>query len=99
MKTRGTQRLAQLRLQIDAMNDAFVALVSERATVAEAIAELKREAGLDMHDPHREHAMLANLLATNPGPLSNELLGNLLRELFRTSRAHMAASTRHRATG
>lgn len=95
-----TERLGELRLQIDALNGAFVALVSQRATVAGAIADLKRDHGLDLHDPQRERDMLASLLASNPGPLSNELLGHLLRELFRTSRAHMAeVTTRHRATG
>ncbi|HEX7601020.1 MAG TPA: chorismate mutase [Polyangiaceae bacterium] len=100
MKTRAAERLGELRLQIDALNDAFVALVSQRALVAGAIAELKREGGLDLHDPQRERDMLASLLASNPGPMSNELLGHLLGELFRTSRTHMAdATTRQRATG
>lgn len=94
------ERLGQLRLQIDALNDEYVGVVSRRATVAEAIAQLKQDAGLDLHDPMREHAMLASLLASNPGPLSSELLGHLLRELFQASRTHMAVvTTRRRAAG
>lgn len=99
MKTT-TLALADLRSQIDALNDEFVALVSRRAIVVEHIAELKRSAGLGMHDPDRERTMCARLVAKNPGPLADDALAHLIEELVRTCRGHMElVGRRHRAAG
>lgn len=99
MKTTALE-LADLRSQIDALNDEFVALVSRRALVAEEIAEVKRRAGLGMHDPERERTMRARLVAKNPGPLADDALAHLLEELFRSCRGHMERVVRrHRAAG
>ncbi|MCC6807453.1 MAG: bifunctional 3-deoxy-7-phosphoheptulonate synthase/chorismate mutase [Deltaproteobacteria bacterium] len=96
MITGSPHPLAVLRARIDALNADFVRLVSERATVAEAIAEAKRAHGLAMHDPEREHAMLCALLAANPGPLQNDVLAGLLTELFSACRSHMEDDGRRR---
>lgn len=92
--------LANLRSQIDALNDQFVTLVSRRARVAEEIAEVKRRAGIAMHDPERERTMRIRLVARNPGPLGDDVVAHLLEELFVSCREHMERVVRqHRSAG
>ena len=51
--------LAELRLEIDRIDREIFALFSERAKVAEGVAEYKREHGMRVFDPARERAKVA----------------------------------------
>ena len=75
-------RLEELRRRIDALDEELVRLLSSRAELALRIGQLKREAGADMHQPTREHAVLAHVQDVNRGPLSNEAVGRLFASLM-----------------
>lgn len=77
--------LDELRRQIDAINLSLLELLNERARVVQAIGRLKREQGLPLYDPEREEAMLTALTARNPGPLSDEAVRALFKEIARVS--------------
>ncbi len=81
--------LEELRRQMDEINLALLELLNRRAQVAQAIGRLKRAQGLPLYDPEREEAMLASLIACNRGPLSDEAVRGLFREIIRASLALM----------
>ena len=68
-------RIAALRLQIDAMDEQIVGLISQRAAAAATIGHLKRDAELPVYEPKREEDVFNNVRKLNPGPLGDaELL-------------------------
>lgn len=77
-------RLAAVRAQIDAIDEQILALVSQRAGLAEAVARVKREAGEtgDFYRPEREAEVLRRIAERNPGPLPTEAVRRLFRELM-----------------
>ncbi len=62
------------RGRIDALNEKLVELLHERARCALAIAALKKEMGLPIHDPQRERAVLENVVQHGRGPLPDDAL-------------------------
>jgi chorismate mutase/prephenate dehydratase len=87
-RTADEERLRELREKIDALDEKIQALISRRAQHAQTIAEAKRENG-DKHfyRPEREAEILRMALARNKGPLTNEDIGRLFREIMSACRA------------
>lgn len=79
-------KLRALREQIDQADKALLAALNARAAVSISIGELKRGAGMKVHDPAREEMLLAQLEKINPGPLSGEQLRVVYKEILRASR-------------
>ena len=63
--------IAELRNQIDALDEEIVRLISERARAARTIGELKRTVDLPVYEPQREQAVFNHVRAQNPGPLDD----------------------------
>ncbi|HXD91341.1 MAG TPA: prephenate dehydratase [Candidatus Binataceae bacterium] len=74
--------LDQLRARIDAINVALVDLLSERATIAQAIGRLKQADEAPIHQPARERQVLERVFAHNPGPLSGDHLQRIFTEII-----------------
>jgi chorismate mutase len=68
-----------LREGITAADDALVAAVNRRLELARQIFEHKEANGIPILDPGREDAMVARHVRDNPGPLSDEGVGELVR--------------------
>jgi len=79
--------LAAIRGQIDALDRDLVGLMNARAELARQIGHIKRSNGQEAYDPSREETVLERVAASNPGPLSNESLKAIYRELISGSRA------------
>ncbi|MDP1708011.1 MAG: prephenate dehydratase [Gammaproteobacteria bacterium] len=81
--------LQALRARIDALDEKIQALVSERAACAQEVAEVKRVSGEhnDCYRAEREAEVLRKVLERNHGPLSNEEIARLFREIISTCRA------------
>jgi chorismate mutase/prephenate dehydratase len=79
--------LAGLRSQIDRIDRELVGLVNSRAELARQIGHLKQSNGQGTYDPSREEMVLERVAASNAGPLSNESLKSIWRELISGSRA------------
>ena len=83
----GDDALKPLRERIDALDREILALLNQRARVAQAVGEIKRAEGSPVYRPEREQQVIAALQATNPGPLRPEGIAGVWRELMAACRA------------
>lgn len=76
--------LAKARTQIDALDEQIQALISQRARIAQEVAHIKQRMGDggDHYRPAREAEVLRRAMERNPGPLSNEVMARLMREIM-----------------
>lgn len=77
--------LAQLRGKIDEINIKLLDLLSERAEIALQIGMEKEKHSLPKFDPAREQRMLDELVACNKGPLTDEAVRQLFKQIFKDS--------------
>jgi chorismate mutase / prephenate dehydratase len=72
-----------LRARIDAIDARLLALLNERAAVAHEVGQSKLKAGQrNFYRPEREISVLRQIVESNPGPLSNDVLIRLFREIM-----------------
>ncbi len=79
------QQLAAVRERIDQIDRQIQALISERARCAQRVAEIKQgSAGgrTEFYRPEREARVLREVMAHNRGPLSDEEMARLFREIM-----------------
>lgn len=86
-----SEKLKQLREQIDRLDDELLTLVNRRAALAQQIGHLK-ENGVVLR-PEREAQILQRLQDSNRGPLSNDAVAQLFTELMSQCRALEAPLT------
>ncbi len=79
--------LDDLRKKIDAIDEDLLRELNERASIARRIGQLKSRENRNFHAPSREKAVLDRLGKLNPGPLSNEALQAIYREIMSASLA------------
>ena len=80
-----TPDLTATRGRIDAIDATLQQLISERARLAQVVGVSKRAGGLktaDFYRPEREAEVLERVLERNQGPLTNEELVRLFREIM-----------------
>ncbi len=82
-RTTDDERLRDLRAKIDALDERIQSLISRRARLAQAVAQAKRANG-DKHfyRPEREADVLRRVLERNTGPVPNEGMARLFREIM-----------------
>ena len=76
--------LADIRQRIDEIDASVQELVSERAECARKVAEIKREEGDTEHfyRPEREAQVLRKVQERNEGPLSDDAVSGIFREIM-----------------
>jgi chorismate mutase/prephenate dehydratase len=75
--------LAPFRARIDAIDDALLSLLSERAEVAIAVGRVKKKAGTAvLHDAERERAVIARLVKKGAGRFPKDAIRTLFREVM-----------------
>lgn len=82
--------LNDIRVEIDRIDDALLALISERMQCSLAVAEFKRAEGSqsdNFYRPEREAQILRRMAENNPGPLDDESVRRLYREIISSSLA------------
>ncbi len=79
--------LLSLRAQIDALDRELLALLNRRAGLALQIGEIKKREGSAVFRPEREAQVIDGLKAENRGPLPNESVAPIWREIMSASRA------------
>ncbi len=79
-----TNKLDNIRQQIDALDEKLQTLINARAQLAQQVAEVKQAQGDDAvyYRPEREAAVLRNVVVRNEGPLSGEEMARLFREIM-----------------
>jgi chorismate mutase / prephenate dehydratase len=80
----GGANLGNIRERIDAIDARIHALLNERARFAQQVGISKSAAGkaVDFYRPEREAQVLRNALKRNRGPLSDEEIARLFREIM-----------------
>jgi len=79
--------LPELRTRIDAIDLELLALLNQRAELAHEVGEIKRIDGSAVFRPDREAQVIANLQSHNQGPLKDQSLGLIWREIMSACRA------------
>jgi chorismate mutase/prephenate dehydratase len=79
--------LSQHRQAIDKLDGRIVRLLNERTRHVLAIGELKLNAGEEIYAPHRERAVLDRVCAKNAGPITDEQLRSIYREIMSSALA------------
>ena len=80
-------KLSKLRQQIDEIDARILELISERARCAQEVAAVKTESAEDQQQasfyrPEREAQVLRAIMDKNKGPLDNEEMARLFREIM-----------------
>jgi len=78
------ENLDGLRKQIDSIDERIQSLIAERADLAKKVGAVKGGKGsaVDFYRPEREVAVLRAVVARNKGPLSDEEMVRLFREIM-----------------
>ncbi len=76
--------LQDIRQQIDSVDEQIHYLINQRAKLAETVAKAKfsQDENPVFYRPEREAQVLRNVMARNQGPLSNETIARLFREIM-----------------
>ena len=74
--------LADLRIQIDALDAELLALLNKRAKVAEKVGEIKKLEGTPFFRPDRVAKVIAQIQQANQGPLHNDHVAAVWREIM-----------------
>ncbi len=83
-KSNNSEQLSEVRAQIDGLDQQIQDLITQRANWAQKVRVAKGElkATVDYYRPERESQILRRVLDRNEGPLSNEVLLRLFREIM-----------------
>lgn len=79
--------LPEHRKAIDKLDAQIVRLLNERTRHVLAIGEIKLKAGEEIYAPHRERAVLQRISQLNGGPMTDEQLGAVYREVMSSALA------------
>jgi len=74
--------LSAIREQIDKLDRELVRILNERLTLASEIGKLKRSQGGQIYVAEREDAVLRKVTGQNEGPIKNEALRAIYREIM-----------------
>ncbi|AXC11350.1 Chorismate mutase I [Acidisarcina polymorpha] len=75
------------RKKIDELDRQIVALISERASAAQAIGRLKRVDSLPVYEPNREKVIFENVRSANHGPLPDIEMTHIYERIIDVMRA------------
>src|SRR3954452_4789683 len=79
--------LLALRTRIDALDRELLAALNRRARLAQTVGEVKKREGSVAFRPEREAQVIDGLKVANPGPLKNESVAPIWREIMSACRA------------
>ena len=80
------EALQRLRDQIDALDSELLRLLNERAKVAIAVGDLKKQRQAEVYRPDREAEVLNRLSDQNPGPLAESSVRVIFKEVMSACR-------------
>ena len=80
-----SDKLKDLRVQIDTVDDELLRLFNQRASLAQTVGEVK--GGAVVYRPEREAQVLRRLTENNPGPLPAKAVAHLFTEVISACRA------------
>lgn len=78
--------LAQLRVEIDVLDEEMVSLINRRLELGEKLGAVKQELGSQVVDQQRENQVLERLCRINQGPCNNDLLCHIFSVIMTATR-------------
>ncbi len=81
------KELASVRREIDALDSKLLELVNRRAELAIEVSGLKKKDSLGIYDPGREREIEGKITGSNPGPLSDQDILFVFREIISRCRS------------
>lgn len=84
------RQLADLRQKLDQVDDGMVQLMKQRMAIARQVSEVKVAAGMAVHQPEREAALLARLASQGDDTLTPEDIHTLYHTILTLSKAAQA---------
>jgi chorismate mutase/prephenate dehydratase len=87
VSSKAAASLRQFRNQIDKLDLQILKLVNERAHIVVEIGKVKNDHGSAVFSPAREEEVLKNVLEANKGPLPEDTVRSIFREIMSGSRA------------
>ncbi len=82
-----TRTLPELRIHIDAIDVQLLALLNQRATLANEVGEIKKKEGSPVYRPEREAAVIQRLQKSNDGPMPHAGIAHVWREIMSACRS------------
>jgi len=82
-----SKTLSELRVEIDSIDQELLTLLNRRASLAHDVGEIKRVEGSPVFRPEREAQVIQNLQEGNPGPLKDNSVATIWREIMSACRA------------
>lgn len=76
-----------IRLKINQLDNDLLRIFNERAALALAIGEVKKQLDLPIYDPKREKLIFARIQKENKGPLDNSAIIRLFERVIDESRS------------
>ena len=80
-------KLQQLRSRIDEIDRRLVRTLNDRTKYVLEIGKLKHATGSEIYAPDREEAVFRRVVGQNPGPLTNDSLRAIYREIMSSALA------------
>jgi chorismate mutase/prephenate dehydratase len=80
-------KLQHIRNKIDAIDSKLVRLLNQRTRLVLQIGHLKHQTGEEIYAPDREEAVLQRIAGKNAGPLTDESLRAIYREIMSSALA------------
>jgi len=77
-----SEALGALRLQIDSIDKQLLSLLNQRAHVAEQVGEIKKAEGSPFFRPDRVAQVIEKIQNANQGPLLNQHVASIWREIM-----------------
>lgn len=74
--------LKRLRRKIDSIDSSVIRLLNKRADISKKIGHVKREKSIDIYAPDRESQVYQKVVKENMGPLSDETVKAIYREIM-----------------
>lgn len=91
-----TKELQKLRVQMTQINEAIMHHLNDFFKIAQMIGEVKDKLGLPHFDPVRESEMLKEIEGKNRGPMSQDMIRRIFKEIFKASVDEMGVEYRKR---
>lgn len=79
-------KILNSRSQIDKIDEKILALLNRRAEIALNIRKSKKSTGQALYDPKREEQVVENLCKSNKGPMYDENVRVLFKQIMKMMR-------------
>jgi chorismate mutase len=86
------QQIQELRAQISDNDRAIVKALNKRVELVARLKRYKESQGLAFEDPQQEEAVLRDLSRSNRGPLSQDGLRGLYRQILELTKREVSSS-------